>query len=335
MQTRYINQSGNVSHKRRFQLQDFSLTRMLVLMLVISTLFITNPSNEIVSSTSKRKSPLYNGAWSNLKATFSKQKEAYTNFGICSFSKSSDGVSMWILNQKVQICHNYGEFPELCHWMSRNICHGMKLSDSRPFTVLRIIQSLKLMSFLLDSCYSYGTLVPAASASNIMNSLFSVLYQPMLLSDMIELYNFVYPAFELMERICFSGTNTASEASLHFYTLVLLFFFTGAISNTMGNYLTNESVRGMIGTIAACLGYISAAKPSKVILELGLGMPLTAGDILFGTSALTFALNIFGFRPLLGKWCMAMCIAWAVGGLLGHIVADRQIWFYKLWWWSF
>jgi hypothetical protein len=103
----------------------------------------------------------------------------------------------------------------------------------------------------------------------------------------------------------------------------------------MGNYLTNESVRGMIGTIAACLGYISAAKPSKVILELGLGMPLTAGDILFGTSALTFALNIFGFRPLLGKWCMAMCIAWAVGGLLGHIVADRQIWFYKLWWWSF
>lgn len=339
MRTRYVNQSGQVSNQRRLQLRDFSLTRLIVLTFLISTLFITNPSNEIKilnhPSSSKHKSKLYNMSWSDIQAKFYGLKEPCTNYGICSFSKSSDGLSIWISNTKLQVCNNYGEFPDLCDWLSRTICHGMKVFESRPLTVFRTIQFLKIMSFLLDYCSLYETVIPAASATNVMNSVSSVLYQPMLLSDMVELYCFVYPALELMERICISGTNTVSEASLHFYTLNILFFCAGVISNMVGNYLTAEPIRGMLGSIATYLGYVSAAKPRKVILELWLGMPLTAGDILFGTFALTFALNMFGLRPLLGKWRMGMCLSWAIGGLIGHIVADRQIWFYKLWWWSF
>jgi hypothetical protein len=340
MHTRYIFQSGKVSNKRRLELRDFSLARLFAITLIISTLFITNPSNEIMffnhsSTKSKRKSQLYNMSWSDLQSKFYRLKEPCTNYGICSFSKSSDGLSIWMLHQKLQVCNNYGEFPDLCDWLSRNICHGIKVFESRPLTAFRMIQILKIISFLLDSCYLYGTLIPVASATNILSSCLSVFYQPKIFSDMMGLYCFVYPALELMERICISGTNTGSEASLHFYCVILIFFCTGVISNMIGNYLSAEPIRGMLGSIAACLGYISAAKPRKVILELWLGLPLTAGDILFGTFTLTLALNLFGFRPLLGKWNMGICISWAIGGLLGHIIADRQIWLYQLWWWSF
>lgn len=331
----YINRDGEILNQRSVKIRDFSLTRLLRISILIFAFFVTNPSNVSMFRSTESKSQRHVSlSWSNWKKRIYGERISSTNFGVLSLVKSSKGVEMLILNQNIPLCSNYGDFQEVCHWISRNICHELKMFRSKPFTAYRIIQIVKVTSFILQSCYPHGSLIPSASPHNLLRSIWSLFDQPTFLTDILRLNYFVYPCLELMERVTISGTITSSESSLHFNIFVLLFFIIGALGNMTGAYFTQESIRGLDGTVAAFLGYISAVKPRTVILEY-FTIPFTAGDILFFTFTFTLGFNLLGLKPLFGKWKMGVCISWLFGGLLGHVIAERQLHFYKLWWWTY
>lgn len=335
--SRYIYHNGEISNCRSVKIRDFLWSRLLIISIIILACFVTNPSNEFLWKHHAEPSKSQNrilSSWSSWASNLYKERISSTNFGVLSLVKSSKGIEMWILNQKIPICSSYGDFSDVCHWISQNVCHEMKMFQSKPFTTYRVIQIVKVTSFILQSCYPYGILVPSASPHNFLTSMWSLFDQATMFTDLLRLHYFVYPCLELLERVTISGTNTTSEASLHFHIVVALFVIIGAFGNMAGAYFTQEAVRGMDGIVAASLGYISAVKPRTIILEL-ITTPFTSGDILLYTFALGLGSNLLGFRPVRGTWKMGVCISWLLGGLLGHMVAERQIHFYKLWWWTY
>lgn len=163
----------------------------------------------------------------------------------------------------------------------------------------------------------------------------STLYQPIWYNDFIALNLLAYPCFELLDRITRVGIPD-NAVSLHFYgTASLLIFIVGGFANFVAEFLTLDSVRGMNGSIASLLGYYSAAKPKRIMLNW-IGMALTSGDVFFGVLILTCSCILLGFGNFLGSWRISDSIAWGVGGVLGFFICRLQLeHFYNIWSWSF
>jgi hypothetical protein len=367
MTTRYVNQHGLLA-SNRLRLQDFSLNRLLKVSFLIALLVLTNPAHIHSKFSSSRKSIVTN-LFSNEKKTSKRfQSEwlgidihidfkntrkkwgvnpVFTNYFLFSLTKQQGGrgVNVGILMNEFAFCKYDGIAPEICQWILSNACHEMKMFDPnyRPFTALRIVQMIKLTSFLLQQCYNCGTLCPSALGYRYghsfllapVSAILSTLHQPIWYNDLLLLNAFVYPFLELLDRTTRAGTSGDDTASLHFYGLeAILIFIVGGAANFAAESMTNEAVRGMKGSIASALGYYCASKPSKIILHWA-GMDLTSGDIFFGLLAVTSTSIILGFGQLLGSWRMSDSIAWGAGGFLGYLICRLQLEQYNIWWWSY
>jgi hypothetical protein len=353
---RYVNHSGSIAINR-FRLQDFSLNRLTKVLIFVIILIFTNPAHmngdgrrstiSMFSRGSKETPSLFTRLYSDLigvELGWGKST-TWSDFILFSLQKETAGVSMGILTNQFILCENDGMAPRVCQWISTNACHGMKTFDPnyRPFTLIRILHVMKLMSFLLQWCYNGGTLVPSASgywygrshSLAPLSSILSTLYQPIWYNDFIALNLLAYPCFELLDRITRVGIPD-NAVSLHFYgTASLLIFIVGGFANFVAEYLTLDSVRGMNGSIASLLGYYSAAKPKRIMLNW-IGMALTSGDVFFGVLILTCSCILLGFGNFLGSWRISDSIAWGVGGVLGFFICRLQLeHFYNIWSWSF
>ena len=224
-----------------------------------------------------------------------------------------------------------------------NGCHEMQSFDPRnkSFTVLRILQVLKLLSFLLQKMNrnSSSPFLPPATLDNMVRNplscVASTLQQSVWYTDFLFLINLVYPSLKVLELVTSAGTSTNQAAGTHFYIVAFgLLFVIGGISNFLAAYLTHRPMWGMKGGIAACIGYMAAAQPNRVLYRSGWGigevMELTAGNVLwtvFGTNLASFLLAI----DSLGMG-IADTVAWGVGGVLGYYFSEFQLEQYGLWW---
>jgi len=280
-----------------------------------------------------------------------KTKTKETNYGIFSaWTERDTGLHLAFLLQDLTICefqnNVYGKYynssndQSLCNWLATSLCHGMKAFDGRSeFTALRIIQLLKILSNLVSTCYRYDSYVFYQSP------FLSLFRQEYWYNDFISINLFVYPALALLERISAIGTSRDVTAGLHFWvgTFVLVVVF-GGLSNMISLILTKDDFNGrwhgMKGSIAACLGYIVAVAPSKIILNLDwlVEIDLTAGDILFGSLGIAFLSHISGIhRYSMGcmkEWSASETIVWIIGGLLGSFFGKWQLDKYVRWWWN-
>jgi len=356
MTSRYINESGCIT-RRGIRIQDFAVPRLLSIACLIALLIITNPlhinegPHALFGFTKKSTKKSFASTWLGIdvQINFNSQtnwigRNRATNYVLFSLSKQArgTGVDLGILMNQFTICTYQGRAPQVCEWIADNACHEMIMFDSRyrPFTALRIVQMVKLVSFTLQKCYNAGTLCPAASGFTApLASLLSTLHQPILWnrSDFVFLNLFLYPALVLLDRLSTAGTSTNDAASLHFYAVAfILIFIAGGIANIVAVKVTSASaVRGMTGSIASALGYICFAKPRKIIVDW-MGIELTSGDVLFLTFAVTATACLFRLEHLFGgSWRMNDSIAWAVGGLLGYTICRLQLEQYNLWWWTY
>lgn len=221
----------------------------------------------------------------------------------------------------------------------------MKAFDgSNAFTALRIIQILKILSYLLSTCYRYSSnLFYTIRQQNPFAPFLSLFRQKYWYTDLISINLFVYPALVLLERISAMGTSRHISAKLHFWvgTFVLVVIF-GGLANLMAPILTRQhqdntygSRHGMRGAVAACLGYIVAVAPNKIVLDLDwlIEIDLTAGDVLFGSLGIAFLSHITGLHPhFLGiskEWSAGDNVVWIIGGFFGKWQLDKYV---KLWW---
>ena len=356
MTTRFINHSGEIC-RRRIRAQDFHLRRLAVIVCMLAIFFLTNPATNAFGSKDffKKKnissSKSFSMEWLGIDIqvnfnTASKREwtvgtRKATNYFLFSLSKDARGVDLGVLMSQVPLCEYHGSAPSVCKWISDNACHEMSMFDSRnrPLTALRVVQLIKLTSFLLQICYKCGTLFPPAVGGFRWGFSFfpilSTLHQPIWHKDFLFLNAFIYPSFKMLDRITIAGTSTNEAAALHFYcSAFLLIFAVGSIANLIAASMTDERVRGMKGSIASALGYYCCAKPQKFILHW-MDMALTSGDILFTTFAITYASCLFGFNTILGNWRMSDSISWAVGGVLGYTVCRIQLEQYDIWWWTY
>ena len=331
---RYINEQGALS-ARRIRLQEFHIFRLSLISILFILLFFTNPAHL------QHK----NNATGN-KSSFAKfigrdpvwiTKRRYTDYVLFSLTKTSKGVGIGIAKNEYPICEYYGRAPAVCEWVSDNFCHEMEISArNRPFLALRLLQMLKIASYVLDISYKYGTLCPPAyGLKNPFNTMLSTLYQPRWYSDLLSMNLFIYPCFELVDRIATAGTPSKETAVIHFSSLTFtIVIVAGGIANAIGTTITNEKVRGMKGSIAAALGFICASKPNKIMIDW-LDLEFTSGEILFSTFAVTAIANLFGFEHFVPSWKMGDAISWTAGGLLGYGLFQLTMKHYNLWWWSF
>jgi len=260
-------------------------------------------------------------------------KRRYSDYVLFSLTKTSKGVGIGIAKNEYPICEYYGRAPAVCEWVSDNFCHEMELSArNRPFVALRLLQMLKIASFLLDINYKYGTLCPPAyGLKNPLNAMLSTLYQPQWYSDLLSVNLFMYPCFELFDRIATAGTSSKETAVIHFSSLTFTtVIVAGGIANALGSTVTNEIVSGMKGSTAAVLGFLCASQPHKIMLQW-LDLEFTSGDILFSTFVVTAIANLFGFEHFFTSWRMGDSISWMVGGLLGCGLFKLTMTHYNLW----
>jgi len=329
----FINEQGNVLTSRRINLQDFNKSRLFFISTFFLLLFFTNPAH--LQRIGNRTTPSSVKEWLGRDVHWTK-KRRHTNYVLFAMTKNVKGIDILILRNEYTICEYFGKAPAVCKWISDNICHEVELSAyNRPFVALRLLQIMKITSFIFGICYKHGTFMPAADGlKNPVISMLSTLYQPQLHSDFILLNRFMYPCFILVDRIVTAGTSSTEMAVIHFYSLVFaIVTIIGGFSNGIGYTMTKELVGGMKGSSAAALGVICAAKPYKIMIDW-LDLELTSGDILFGIFAVTTIANLFGFELLIG-WKMSDSISWMTGGLLGYGLFNLIMSHYNLWWWSF
>ncbi len=290
----------------------------------------------------------------------SSSKTRYSNYLLFSLSKHYKGVDLHVLLLQLPLC-TYEKHGIICEWVVDKFCQDMKMWDPshRPFTVIRLIQIMKLISYALQSCYmtrgrsgrsnlnmSESMILCPQAGSSIASSFFSIIYQPLWYSDFVPIHLFLYPTLSLLDRITLAGTSTQSQASFEFYASALgLLCIVATLSNHIAFLCTNENhIRGMKGSLASVLGYCCAAKPNLILLELRyFGVQLTSGDLWFHTFALSAILNLLGLRSNFaafslfgpGHWRTSDCVAWGVGGMMGYCLCRMQLEQYNLWWWSF
>lgn len=389
------------TNHRRVRLRDFSFPRFILISSIVAMLLVTNPANKyymnIMSPSGRHsgrgsdssrgsgrrnkdgyttriasewlgieiniKSPKIEWLFSPLSSPTSSPKKRYSNYMLFSLSKNYNGVDLHVLLLQIPLC-TYRKHGVICEWIADNFCQEMKMwdPDNRPFSVMRLVQIIKLISYALQSCYmpqgrrrsmafvggpamSEVILWPQAGRS-MLASFLSTLYQPTWHSDFISFHLFLYPTLTLLDRITLAGTSTQSQASLEFFASALgLIYFVAALSNHIAYFCTNENhIRGMKASLASALGYCCAAKPNLILLQSRfLGIQLTSGDLWFHAFALSAALNLLGLRssfwPLSllgpGHWRISDSIAWGLGGMLGYGFCKLQLEQYNLWWWSF
>lgn len=296
----------------------------------------------------------YSSINSYVKKTSTRNME--TNYGIFSMWIERDtAVHLAFLLQDFTICkfqsNAYG-IQSKCNWVATNLCHGMKAFDGQSaFTALRIIQILKILSYLLSTCYRYSSnLFYTIRQRNPFAPCLSLFRQDYWCKDLISINLFIYPALVLLERISSIGTSRNTTAKLHFWagTFVLVVVF-GGLTNLMAPILTRQrqdniccSRHGMKGSVAACLGYIVATAPHKIVLDLDwlFEVGLTAGDILFGSLGLAFLSHMTGLHRYsfgcLKEWSAGDTSVWILGGLCGSFFGKwhlEHLEEYGEWWW--
>jgi hypothetical protein len=219
----------------------------------------------------------------------------------------------------------------------------MQVFDARnkAFTALRILQALKISSFLLQKSNRRPStpFLPAATLANILQNplscMASVLHQSDWFTDLLFLNNLVYPSLVVLERITLAGTSTDQAAFVHFYVMTFgLLFVVGGLSNFLAAYLTHRPLWGMKGGIAACIGYMMAAKPNRILLRSGLGvgevMEFTAGNVLWMVFVTNLASCLLSIDSL--GMGIAETTAWGFGGFLGYSICEFHLEQYGLWW---
>ena len=219
----------------------------------------------------------------------------------------------------------------------------MQVLDSRnkAFTALRIIQVLKLSSFLLQKTNRRPStpFLPPATLNNILQNplscIASTLHQNNWYTDLLFLNILVYPSLVVLERITSAVTSTDQAASVHFFAMAFgLLFVVGGLSNFLAAYVTHKPLWGMKGGIAACVGYMMAAKPNRILWRSGLGggevMEFTAGNVLW----MVFVTNLTSILLSMDSLGMGIeeTIAWAIGGVFGYSISNFHLEQYGLWW---
>jgi hypothetical protein len=357
MANRYIGTGGNITRRSGVRIRDFSSKRLSIVLVLTTLLFLSNPANQnFISSapslTSRRigsytieifgmeinvapKSKSYSSDSTSPSTTAHNSKYIRgTNYQLFSLSKSMNGVDIGILFNSVPLCTRDGRAPSFCQWVSNNMCHQQRIFNHRnkAFTVLRIMQGLKIASFLLQKCYIFdGPLFPKINMKYMLNNpltlIFSVFHETNSIKDIISMNVFLYPALALLERITTIRAAIESDFAFHFYGIsvtILLIILIGGISNIFAAYLLNDKVGGMKGSIAASLGFIAVVKPQDIVIDL-FDVKLTAGEALFSTFAVTFTSSLLGFHSIAaGEWEMGNIISWACGGLVGYAVGEYQ-----------
>lgn len=330
---RIVNYNG-ILHRKRLSVQDFKLVKLGVCLSLFLLLFVTNPAHrydEIL-----RPSTTKGGTdWlSKLKIKRKTHDQNRTNYFLFSLSKKSRGVDAEVFMSNFRICNYHGRAGGGCKWISHHLC---KDASSHPFIVLRFLLLTKLLFYTLQKCYKLGCLCPSANGYWApCTALLSVFHQPTWHQDFLAIFYFLYPWLELIQRISVGGTSSEYMAVVHFYILsLILLVVIGGLANITSNVLTNDKVRGMKGSMAAALGFMTAAKPNKIICDW-MDSELTSGNILFLVFAITTTTNLFGLGQGYGLWSISDAISWAVGGLLGYGLCGCLFnYYYNLWWWSF
>ena len=215
----------------------------------------------------------------------------------------------------------------------------MKAFDpkNRPFTALRLIETMKIVSYVLSLCTINGShwCPPASASSAILNPIspfLSVLHQPSWYTDLISLNMFVYPALKILDRVVSIGTSNADTAYWHFYvSAFILICIIGGLSNLASSFVVDQIVYGMKGSIAASLGYILAIAPKKILSEW-MDIQTNANDILFGVFIIALGSSIFGPSPGTGNWKICEAAAWGFGGLAGNMFGKYQVEKYGIGW---
>ena len=367
MPTRYIGSSGRITHRSGVRLRDFSYKRLSIILIICTLLFVSNPGNEKLFLSSSSTSSGFINSWKtyNLKfpgieinislpiALFPYREyywamtknsnhgkfahgANYHLFALSSSSSSSgnNGVDMGILFNTVPICSYNGRATNLCYWVSNNLCQRMELfkPNNKAFTILRIMQLLKISSFLLQMCYIYDTpLFPKIDLRYVIRTptslFFSIFHETDSIKDFISLTVFFYPALVLLERITTIRAAIEYQFAFHCYGVlitILSIITIGGISNLFASYILNNKTGGMKGAIAASLGFIAAVKPNDVVLDW-FDVKLTAGEALFSTFAVTFVSSLLGFQSItVGEWEIGNIMSWAFGGLLGFAIGEYQ-----------
>mmetsp|Transcript_2543 Transcript_2543/g.3397 ORF Transcript_2543/g.3397 Transcript_2543/m.3397 type:complete len:220 (-) Transcript_2543:1483-2142(-) len=207
----------------------------------------------------------------------------------------------------------------------------MKFLDQRnkSFTVLRVMQGLKILSFTLQYCYIWNrSIFPKVNWSSFIHQplslITSIFHETNSFRDFLSLSICVYPALTVLERITTISTSSSESATFYFYGIAfVLMFIIGGIANLVAAYFINQRVGGMKGSIAAFLGYMTATKPKTFLLE---GLDLRAGDALFATFAVTFMSSLLGISAVAtGEWEMSNILSWAFGGLLGYALGEYHL----------
>lgn len=337
MARRYIDERGTLSRKVMMNPSSYYMGRLLCIVFVLFVLVVTNPANigKYQSSQLMDSFRYTTKKWFQYDPTNMKRQQ-FTNYVFFALSNNSRGVNIAFLMNDIQVCDYFGRTPTICDWISDRACHGIELSwNNLPFMAVRILQSLKIISFILQNSYKYGTLIQTARITAPLASMVSVFYQPFWHNDLFTISLLGYQMFELLDRIVTAGTSTHQQANLHFYFWAFcITVIVGGIANAVGHFVTKESVRGMKGSIAAYLGYICAAKPHKVLLDW-FDFKLTSGDILFGVFATTFLSNMFGLDIVRG-WHMGDVVSYACGGMIGYFLFNLSVKeYYNLWWWTY
>ncbi len=292
-----------------------------------------------------------------------------TNYHLFTLTKTTNGIDVGILNNNINLCNfNTGRLPNLCRILSNHACHNnnhqlsfqQNKNNNRAFTILRILQIMKISSFLLHFCYkfnTYMTLFPKIDLKmtlwnnnrrrNIFNNI--IITQPLLviiksnfheiksIRDLISLSFFVYPALVVWERIVTSATtstttstNNATMIVVYTYFIsitIIILLFIGGMSNLLSSIILSNKVGGMKGCIASSLGFLSAVSPNDIIVNF-LEIQLTASEVLFGTFVMTILPLLLGFqrsrREANNEWDMGNIVSWTIGGIIGVVLGEYQ-----------
>lgn len=283
------------------------------------------------------KSPSYDSGGFRSDFTRSSSPSFETNYLLFAMSKRNRQLYLSALLHEVPLCRL--DESGACTWIANNFCHGMNISANskdRAFTALRLIQILKLASYILDQCHKYQTWCPDSSIRNLKNNpmspILSVLRQPTIHNEWFLLNITIYPALIALNKVTLAGTSNDSNAIWHFYlSSFFLIFIVGAFSNLLGSYISHQGVSGMKGSVAACLGYVLAVNSKKVILSF-MEVEMNSGDMMFSIFTMAVFTCFIGDLPVFGRWSFGETVAFSFGGIVGHYVGEYQLNRYGLWW---
>lgn len=276
-----------------------------------------------------------------------------TNYHLFTLTKTTNGIDIGILNNNINLCNFNTGLPNLCRILSNHACHNDQLSfqnkNNQAFTILRILQIMKISSFLLQFCYkfnTYMTLFPKIDLKmtiwnrrrNTFNNItqpfiiiWSIFHETNSIRDLISLSFFVYPSLIVWERIVRSTITTSTNPTMtvvytYFISItIIILLFIGGMSNLLSSMILSNKVGGMKGCIASSLGFLSVVSPNDIVVNF-LEIQLTASEVLFGTFVMTILPLLLGFqsRREANEWDMGNIVSWTIGGIIGVVLGEYQ-----------